>query len=156
MLGVQQAAEPFILFEIAGATYGVRSRAVQQMEMIEHVTAMPNAPAYIDGIVFSRGQVIPALNLRTRFGFDKIPYDMRARLIVVHANGRTVGLIADTAREFIAIPDEAIQPPPESLIEMNGTYLEGIAHIGDRLILILDLAHVLNAVEPTLPARQGM
>src|ERR1044072_1313795 len=83
-------SETFVVFELAGTTYGVESRRVQQMEMIEHITPVPNAPPAVEGVVFSRGRVIPALNLRVRFGFERIPIDLRTRLIVVEVGGRSV------------------------------------------------------------------
>jgi purine-binding chemotaxis protein CheW len=120
---------------------------VQQIEMIEHITAVPNAPEAVEGVVFSRGQVIPAINLRTRFGFSKIAYDLRSRLIVVYVGERSIGLIVDAAREFRHIPAEAINPPPETLGELSGKYLDGIATIGDKLILLLNLAEVVKTAE---------
>jgi purine-binding chemotaxis protein CheW len=140
-------AEPFILFELAGTTYGVRSRFVQQMEMIEHITPVPNAPNAVEGVVLARGQVIPALSLRARFGFEKIPHDLRARLVVVSSAGRTVGLIVDTAREFVRIPAAAIGPPPEAIKGLSGKYLEGIATIDGRMILVLNLEEVIDLGE---------
>lgn len=102
-----------------------------------------------------RGQVIPALNLRTRFGFDKIERNLRSRLIVVNTGTRVVGLLVDTAREFFKISTESIVPPPEALTGLSGKYLEGVATAGERLILILNLDAVLDldyavetAVEP--------
>ena len=140
-------AEPFILFELAGTTYGVRSRFVQQMEMVEHITPVPNAPPAVEGVVLARGQVIPALSLRTRFGFGKIPYDVRARLMVVRSGERTIGLIVDTAREFLRIPAAAVEPPPEAITGLSGKYLEGIATINGRMILVLDLEEVIDLGE---------
>ncbi len=131
-------SEPYILFELAGTTYGVRSQVVQQMEMIEHITPVPNAPDFVEGVVFLRGQVIPAINLRRRFGFPKVPYDLRTRLIVVRTGGRTVGLIVDSAREFVPLDPATIQPPPEGVAGLSGHYLAGIATLGERLVLILD------------------
>ena len=61
----QAAADTYVLFEIAGTTYAVRSNDVSQLEMIEHITPVPNAPEAVEGVVFSRGQVIPAISLRT-------------------------------------------------------------------------------------------
>jgi purine-binding chemotaxis protein CheW len=136
--------EPFILFEVAGTTYGVRSRFVQQVEMIEDVAAVPNAHPAVEGVALVRGQVIPALNLRTRFGFDKIGRDLRSRLVVINSGSRVVGLIVDTAREFTKIPPESIEPPPEALTGLSGEYLEGIATINGRMILILNLDAVLD------------
>lgn len=140
----QQSQEPFILFELAGTTYGVRSRFVQQIEMIEDIAAVPNAHAAIEGVVFVRGQVVPVLNLRVRFGFEKVERDLRSRLIVTNTGTRVVGLIVDTSREFLKIPAEAIEPPPEAITGLSGRYLEGIATVGERLILILKLEAVLD------------
>jgi purine-binding chemotaxis protein CheW len=136
--------EPFILFELSGTTYGVRSRFVQQIEMIDDVASVPNAHPAVEGVVLVRGQVIPALNLRTRFGFEKIERDLRSRLVVINTEERVVGLVVDTAREFLKISPESIEPPPEALTGLSGHYLEGIATIGERMILILNLDAVLD------------
>jgi purine-binding chemotaxis protein CheW len=140
-------AENFILFTLAGTTYAVRTSEVAHIEMIEHVTGVPNAAHFVDGVVFSRGQVVPALNLRARFGFQKSEYDLRTRLLVVQHGGRSVGLVVDSAREFLSIPASAIQPPPQALHGLSGRYIEGVANLSDRLILILDLREVLSFSE---------
>jgi purine-binding chemotaxis protein CheW len=140
----QTTSEPFILFELAGTIYAMPTAVVQQMEMVERITPVPNAAPFVEGVVFSRGKVIPAINLRARFGFEKMPYDARTRLIVIHASNRTVGLIADTAREFVSIPTSVIQPPPEGISGLSGKYLSGIATLGERMVLILNPDEVLN------------
>lgn len=150
--------EPFILFELAGTTYGLRSSFVQQIEMIEDVSPVPNAHPAVEGVVLVRGQVLPALNLRKRFGFDGIERDLRSRLVVVNTGMRIVGLIVDTAREFIKIPTESIEPPPEALTGLSGHYLEGITTIGERMILILNLDAVLDLeyeLEPQITQMDG-
>lgn len=136
--------EPFILFELAGTTYGVRSRSVQQIEMIDDVASVPNAHPAVEGVALVRGQVIPALNLRTRFGFDRIERSLRSRLVVINTGSRVVGMIVDTAREFIKISPESIESPPEALTGLSGKYLEGVATIGERPVLILNLDAVLD------------
>lgn len=148
----QSPVEPFILFELAGTTYGVRSQSVQQVELVEHITPVPNAPPAVEGVIFSRGQVVPALNLRTRFGFEKTPHDLRTRMIVINTQSRTIGLIVDSAREFISIPANVIQPPNEAISGLKGKYLEGIATLGERLILILNVDEVIDLAETLLPA----
>ncbi len=140
----EKNAETYILFEVAGTTFGVSSRSVQQMEMIEHITPLPNAPPFVDGVVFTRGEVIPAVNLRVRFGFNRIPHTTRTRLIVTNTNGRTIGLLVDSAREFMSISNEAVQPPPDSMTGLSGKYLKGIVTIGDRVVLIIDLDELVK------------
>jgi len=137
-------AAPYVLFRLAGTSYALPSDAVQRLEMVEQVTPVPNAPPFVDGVVFSRGRVVPAVNLRRRFGFDKVPYDPQTRLIVVTHGDRVVGLIVDSAREFVTIGAEEIQPPPDSLGGTSGNYLAGIATVADAVILIVDVAEVLN------------
>ena len=143
--------ETFILFTVAGTTYGVRSRDVAHVEMVEQVTAVPNAPAFVDGVVFSRGQVVPALNLRARFGFERAACDLATRLVVVQTGGRSVGLVVDGAREFASFDPSLIRPPSAALAGLSGRYLEGIANVADRLILVLDLPQVLRFDDPVLP-----
>jgi len=151
--------EPFILFDLAGATYGVRSREIQQLEMIGAITPVPNAPGFVDGVVSVRGQVIPVVNLRSRFGFERIAFDIRSRLLVVRREGRTVGFAVDSAREFASIAADAIQPPPEGISGLNGRYLEGLAHLGERLVLILDMTDLFSPdgaeVLPPRPVETG-
>ena len=141
----------FILFEVGGTTYGIASSEVRHIEMMEHVTLVPNANPAIDGVVFSRGQVIPALNLRPRFGLPRLAPDLRARLVFVQFRDRVVGLIVDSAREFISIPDHLIRPIEETLTGVRGNYLKAVAKIGNRLILLVDLEAVLN-VDECVPA----
>lgn len=134
----------FIFCELAGTTYAVDSQAVQQIEMVEHITPVPNSPPFVDGVVFARGQVVPVVNLRARFGFPRENRDERTRLMVVHHAGRTVGLLVDSAREFVSLQSEAIKPPPEAVTGLSGKYLSGIATVANRVILVLEIEEVLN------------
>ena len=113
--GMVQGLGSYILFTVAGTTYALPSGEVRHMEMLEGVTRVPNAPTFVDGVVFSRGQVVPVVNLRAR---------------------------------FVNIPPESIQPPHEALAGMSGRYVEGVASLGDkRLVLTLDLSRILNFAE---------
>ena len=137
----------YILFTVADTTYGVSSQDVAHVELVEEVTRVPNAPAHVDGVVFSRGAVVPAVNLRARFGFQRVPFDARTRLVVVQRDGRSVGLIVDAAREFVTIPAATIHPPAEGLTGTSGRYLRGVTTIGERMILILDVTELLGTDE---------
>ncbi len=137
-------SETYVLFELAKAIYAIPSANVQHIEMIEHVTLVPNAHRAIDGVVFSRGQVIPALNLRVRFGFPRAERDLRTRVIFAQVGERVVGLVVDSAREFKKISATAIRPIEKALTGIAGNYLKGLTTLDDRLVLVLDLEAVLN------------
>lgn len=145
-------AESYVLFELAGATYALRSDDVVQLEMVAAPTPVPNAPTFVEGVVSVRGQVIPAVSLRARFGFARAEHDLRSRLIVVRAGGRTVGLVVDSAREFASIAEDAIRPLPDGVGGLSGRYLRGVAQQGERLMLIVDVPELLALdVLPTDP-----
>jgi len=143
-------SESFVLFELAGSTCGVRSLGVQSVAMVGHVTAVPNALPFVEGVTLTRGQVIPSINLRIRFGFPRIPRDLRTRMLVVRSKDRTLGMLVDSAREFISIPADAIQPPGETDNFKNSgfsvRYVEGIATLGNRAVLILNLEEVIEGI----------
>jgi purine-binding chemotaxis protein CheW len=115
--------------------------------MVGQITPIPDAPPFLDGVALGRGQMIPAINLRVRFGFERIPYDLAARLVVVRTAGRTVGLIVDAAREFLAIAAGAIQPPPEPVTDLSGDWVEGIAALGDRMVVVLNIDEVIRLAD---------
>jgi chemotaxis signal transduction protein len=138
--------QTYILFGVAGTAYAIRSQEVLHIEMLEHVTPVPNAPGFVEGVVFSRGQVVPVINLRARFGFERAGVTLRSRLLVVQHNTRRVGLLADESREFIRISDAAIKPPQEAIGGLSGNYLEGVATLGERIVLVLNVREIIDTV----------
>lgn len=144
-------SDSYVLCELAGTTYALRSDDIEQLEMVGQLTPVPNSPTFVDGLTSVRGRVIPAVSLRARFGFERAAADLRTRLVIIRSNGRSVGLIVDSAREFATIPEGAIQPPPEGLSEMTSRYLRGMAHLGERLVLILDVVELLNMTDVSAP-----
>ncbi|HEY9502154.1 MAG TPA: chemotaxis protein CheW [Pyrinomonadaceae bacterium] len=151
VMSTESASNKFILFELMNTSYAVRSALVRRLEMVENITPVPNANPTVEGVVLSRGRIIPAVNLRTRFGFPKAPFDLRTRLVIVESEGRTVGLIVDSSREFKTINEADIKLPPEGITNLNGEYLEGIATVDGRMILILELNEILKVGESVSP-----
>ncbi|HEV2692886.1 MAG TPA: chemotaxis protein CheW [Verrucomicrobiae bacterium] len=145
-------AESYVLFELADNIYGLPSRSVLHIDMLEHITIVPNANAAIDGVVFSRGQVIPALNLRVRFGFPRKENNLRTRIVFATIHDRTVGLIVDSAREFKSFSGDSLRPIEKTLTGINDKYLTAVTKLGDKLVLILDLEAVLKVEDVELPA----
>ena len=146
------STDHYILFTVAETTYALPSDQVAHIEMVEQITRVPNAASFVDGVVFSRGQVVPAVNMRIRFGFERAEHDLRTRLLVVQDGGRSIGLLVDACREFLTIPAASVQPPGDGLTGIGGRYLAGIATLNGRLIVILNLQALLDSAEPILAA----
>lgn len=148
------AAEPYILFELAGSTYGLRSADVQHLDLLEQLTPVPNTAAAVAGVVFSRGKVVPALDLRVRFGLAAAPPTPQTRLIFLKLPQRVVALIVDRAREFRSIPTASIKPIEETLHGVDATFVRGLATVQNRLVLLLDVPAILardELPEPMAP-----
>jgi purine-binding chemotaxis protein CheW len=143
--------QSYILFEVNGGVYGLKCAEVQHIEMLEHVTPVPNTAPAVEGVVFSRGRVFPALNLRIRFGAPREPHTLQTRLIFLKVQERVVGLIVDAAREFHQIPASAIRPVGDSLVGIEGNYVQGLTTVKGRSVLILDVAKVLAIDDVQLP-----
>ena len=147
-----QRADQYILFTVAGTTYALPSSQIAHVDLVEEITRVPNAAPFVDGVVFSRGQIIPAVNMRARFGFERAPIDLRTRFLVVNTGGRSIGLLVDACREFRRIEPSAIHPPADTLGGTSETSIAGIATIDGRMIVILDLAALLASKDPILAA----
>jgi purine-binding chemotaxis protein CheW len=156
MPSTTNANDTYILFELAGTTYGIKSEEVRHNEMLEQITPVPNATPFLEGVVFSRGQVIPAINLRLRFGFPREPHTMKTRLLVLQASNRSVGLIVDSAREFRVIPQQSIQPADSAISGTTSQFLLGIANLKDRMALLLNVETTLKLLETETPTEQGL
>ena len=144
---VGAGADSYVLCELAGATYAIRSDDIEHLEMVGHITPVPNAPPFVDGVTSVRGRVVPVINLRAKFGFERHSANLRTRLIVVRSSGRSVGLLVDTAREFASISETTVQPPPDGLADMSTKYLRGMAHLGERLVLVLDIQELIRVTD---------
>lgn len=134
-------SESFILFKVAETTYAIPALQIQQVEMVETVTRVPESPPWVDGIVYLRGQVVPVINLRRRFDLPATPADPSHRLVVVSHAERVVALVADSAREFVTIPAEQITPAPDSASE----YVDAVANRNNSLILLLNVEKLLDS-----------
>lgn len=142
----RRAQETYIIFEVAGASYAAPSEQVVMLEMVDAITPVPNAPEFVEGVVAVRGQIIPVVSVRRRFHMPTIPLDIRARLVVIRLGERQVAMLVDTAREFARIPRDQIHPP-EGLSGPGMEYLEGVAALPGRLILLVHLEQLLNFEE---------
>lgn len=128
----------YILFELAETTYGIAAADVQQMEMIDQITPVPNTAPDVEGVVMWRGQVIPVLNLRRRFGLESMAVTLRSRLVIVIHGARRVGVLVDSCREFITLDPQNIHPPPAAIGDRILPYLDGVAHLDQRLVFLLN------------------
>lgn len=139
--------DAYILFEVGGATYAVQAGQVQQVEMLELLTRVPKAPEFVEGVTAIRGQVVPVVSMRRRFQLEEAEKTLRTRLIVIRLGERRIGMLVDSAREFVRFTSEQILPPPEGLSGPGMDYLEGAVYLPGRLVLVINLQRLFDPTE---------
>jgi purine-binding chemotaxis protein CheW len=134
-------------FQIGSETFGLPISAVHEIVRMPEVTNVPEAPDCVEGVVNLRGKIVPVIDMRKRFGLAEIESSSRNRVLVVDFEGKKVGLIVDAASEVLKIPSADIEPPPNVFEEDEINYVTGVGKVGDRLIILIDLAKILQKGE---------
>jgi purine-binding chemotaxis protein CheW len=136
--------ELHIVFGVAGTEYAVPASAVIMMESFTGATAVPGVPVYVEGLMTVRGRVVPVVDLRVLFGFEREAPTLNTRVVVVEWRGRTVALRADVAREVRELDTDQMQPAPDMAGGQAHEFVRGLSLVGQRLILVIDLGKVLG------------
>jgi purine-binding chemotaxis protein CheW len=128
--------------------------AVREIVRIPQITAVPNAPDYIEGVINLRGQIIPVVDLRKRFRVGATESNKRNRIVVVEWEDRSIGLIVSSASEVLRIPPSEVEDPRNVFREGELDYVTGVGKLNGRLVILLDLKEILRQGE--LPTIEGV
>jgi purine-binding chemotaxis protein CheW len=134
----------YVVFTVAGADYIVPSADVIQLESFEGATPVPGTAAFVAGVVQVRGNVVPAVDLRARFGLPATERTLDTRVVIVKSGDRHVALIADRAREVVRIENDRVKPPPPIVAEQAAGFVRAVAQAGPRLFMVLDFEKVIG------------
>ena len=143
-VGTGSAISQYLTFRLDHEQYGVEILAVQEIKGYSAVTPIPHTPAHVKGAMNLRGQIIPVVDLRVKFGLTAAPYDQFTVIVIVRVGARTVGLLVDAVSDVLDLPTAEIQPAPDLGAAVDVRFLRGLARSGEQLVLLLDLPHVLN------------
>ena len=131
-------------FRIGGETYGVQIAAVREIVRVPQITAVPNAPEPIEGVINLRGKIVPVMDLRKCFGSSEVQPDKKNRILVVELENKLLGLIVSSASEVLKIPPSEIEPAGTVFAEDESNYVTGVGKLKGRLIILLDIARLLR------------
>jgi len=134
-------------FRIGRETFGLPISIVREIVRVPDITSVPNAPDYIEGVINLRGRIIPVVDLRKRFGEKVGEPSKKNRVVVVELEGRSIGLIVNSASEVLKIPPSEIEAPHDVFQEGELNYITGVGKLKGRLVILLDLTRVLQRGE---------
>ena len=137
-----------LVFSLANEELGLDISCVREVLRPQEIYPLPKTPHFIEGVINLRGHIVALIDLRKRLNAKQIEDEPNKRIIVCRVNKFIVGLTVNSLREIIALSKEDIKPIPEVVsMQMEADVISGIAKVGERIIPILDLEHILTKKE---------
>jgi purine-binding chemotaxis protein CheW len=138
-----------LVFKVANEELGLDISCVREVLRPQEIYPLPKTPDFIEGVINLRGHIVALIDLRKRLHGKQIE-EPGKRIIICKVNKLIVGLTVDSLKEIIALSEENIKPTPEvAAMQMEADVTSGLARIGERIIPILDLAHIITKKEAT-------
>lgn len=137
-----------VVFKLGIDEYCVPVSQAREIQTYSSPTRIPNTPDFVEGIINLRGQIIPILDLKKRFNSGTTEINLTTRVIIIDMNNELLGILVDSVSEVLKIPQNRFELPPSAVkTSINNNYISGIGKLNDRLLILLDLAKVLNEEE---------
>lgn len=143
----ESAERQLVVFDLAGEVYGVNIGTVREIIRMQDITHVPNAPDYVEGVINLRSRIIPIVDLRKRFGVTTNEITPESRIVVVDIAGEDIGMMVDAVREVLRISEGSIEAASSIVTTSDSYYIQGIANLGERLLILLDLDKVFSLDE---------
>ncbi|MFZ3341341.1 MAG: chemotaxis protein CheW [Terriglobales bacterium] len=134
-------------FRVGRETYGIPIMALHEIVRVPEITAVPDAPAHLEGVINLRGKIVSVVDLRKRFNKPATALTRHHRILVVEHRGRLVGMIVDSASEVLKIAESEVEPAPAMMKEGGLDCVTGLGKLQKRLIILLDIDKVLTVRE---------
>jgi len=145
------AENQYLTFILSNEEYGVDILRVQEIRGWESVTSVPNAPDYLKGVLNIRGTIVPIIDLRMRFDMEINEYGPTTVVIVLRVmdedRERVMGIVVDAVSDTYEVPAENIKPAPDFGDKIDVEFVKGLAHVGESMLILLDIDKLLNSGE---------
>jgi purine-binding chemotaxis protein CheW len=141
-------AGKYLTFHLANEEFGICVLKVREIMGLQEITAVPQTPTHIKGVINLRGKVVPVIDLRLKFGISTAEYTQRTCIIVTQVRGEAglvlMGIIVDGVSEVLNLAASEIEDTPDFGEEVAGQYLLGLAKVKGKVKILLDIDRVLS------------
>jgi len=141
----------FLSFVLHDEEYCIEILKIKEIMGMADITMIPQTPSFIKGVINLRGRIIPIVDLRLKFSLTEKDYSDRTCIIIVELSYEgeltLMGVVVDTIQEVVNIPEEKIAKVPYINAKIKSEYIRGIAEVGDRIKIVLDITKVLTDEE---------
>ena len=143
----EQEILQLVTFHVGAEEFGVHILEVREINRMMEITRVPHAPAFVEGVINLRGQVIAVVDARSRFGLAARERGKSTRIVVVELPGKVVGFLVDSVSEVLRVSSSLVEPPPALAGGIDSAYICGVVKREDRLLILLDLQQLLSRGE---------
>jgi purine-binding chemotaxis protein CheW len=134
-----------VIFKLGDEEFGVDILQAKEIEKLEQeVTRVPKSPKFVEGVINLRGEIVPIVDLRKRFGLAVRPIGPDTRVIIVEINDNLIGMIVDIVAEVVRVNVADLLATPEITKTIDSYFVNGVAKINDRLVVLLNLERTLS------------
>lgn len=137
-----------LTFMLGDETYGVDILRVQEIRGWSPVTRIPQSPPHVLGVLNLRGSIVPVVDLRMRLNLDRAEYTAVTVIIVLSIDSghgrRDFGVVVDGVSDVINVQGTDVKPPPELGSDVNTDYIQGLATVSDRMVMLLDIDRLIG------------
>ncbi len=144
---IDPRAGKYLAFHLGAEEFGIPVRAVREIMGMQEITAVPQTPPHVRGVLNLRGKVIPVIDLRVKFGLEQVEYGQRTSIIVVRVDDLLMGAIVDGVSEVLNLTAAEIEDTPDFGSGVVTPYLLGMAKAKNRVRMLLDIEQVLSNQE---------
>ncbi|MFZ5816735.1 MAG: chemotaxis protein CheW [Bacillota bacterium] len=135
----------YVVFRLDGQLYGAEITVVREVSYLTPITRLPNTPAYVEGVIDLRGEVMPVIDIRKRLGLSSRSADGETRVMILSVGDMTSALVVDGVDQVLTLSDEQITPPDSRVTVAGQDYVVGVARSGEKLVVIMDLARLISS-----------
>lgn len=139
-----------VVFGLGKEDYAVDVAMVREIVTVQNVSRVPRAPDFVEGVISLRGKIIPVIDLRKRLGLELGELTRESRIVVVEEGESTVGMIVNNVKEVLRVPAEVVEPASPIISPAGTEFISGVANLGNRVIIVLDLLKVLSQEESSV------
>ena len=134
----------YVCFYIDKGRYGIILNKVMQIIRYEGITEVPKAPPFVEGVINQRGEVIPVINVREKFGLPREVFSKKNRIIVISHKKKSYGLLVDSARNIYEITEEILTEKTDTILGVSHDFISGIANLKDGLLVLIDINKIIS------------
>jgi purine-binding chemotaxis protein CheW len=143
---LRQETQSYLMFQLGTEDYAIEIRHVLEIKGYTAITPIPNAPAYLRGVMNLRGNIIPVVDLRERFGMPAGNYDKFTVILIVSVSDKTSGVLVDAVTDIVELPRAQVDAPPDLGAHVDTSFLSGMVKTAGRVVLVLDLEQTIRDV----------